>query len=167
MGAGKSTLGALLAQQLGWTFLDLDEEIVRAEQKSIADIFASAGEAAFRDLEHAALSLALQREGVVLALGGGAIETAANRRLLHQDGFTLLLYLEAPLEVLLARCEQQQLDKKAARRPVLEQRAELAQRFHRRKPWYESAHWTLHTSGRTPQEIAAAIVQQWNQTPWR
>ena len=55
MGAGKSTIGPRLAQSLGWTFIDLDEEIVRAQQKSIAQIFDSIGEARFRDLEKNAL----------------------------------------------------------------------------------------------------------------
>lgn len=166
MGAGKSTLGALLARGLGWTFVDLDEEIVRAEQKSIADIFASIGESSFRELERAALAQTLQHERIVLALGGGAIETDANRQLLQEDRETLLLYLEAPLDVLMTRCEQQQMENKAVRRPVLERRAELAQRFLRRQPLYESAHWTLHTSGRSPEEIVDAILLQWKQTPW-
>ena len=166
MGAGKSTLGDLLACGLGWTFVDLDEEIVRAQQKSIADIFASIGESGFRELERAALAQALQRERIVLALGGGAIETDANRLLLKEDRETLLLYLEAPLDVLMARCEQQQLENKAVRRPVLEKRAELAERFLRRRPLYESAHWTLHTTGRNPEEIVNAILQQWKQTQW-
>jgi shikimate kinase len=167
MGAGKSTLGLLLARELGWDFVDLDEEIVRAQQKNIADIFLSAGEAAFREVEHIALAKALQREAIVLALGGGAIETAANRQLLQQDRETLLLYLEAPLDVLIARCEGQQLETKAARRPVLDKRAELAVRFLNRMPLYEEAHWTLHTAGRNPEEITTAVLKQWKQTPWR
>lgn len=166
MGAGKSTLGALLAQQLGWTFVDLDEEIVRTQQRTIAEIFTADGEAAFRELERAALTHALQREKIVLALGGGAIETEANRQLLGEDPPTLLLYLEAPLDELMARCEQQMLKKNAARRPVLEKRSELAERFRRRRPLYESAHWTVHTTGRNPEEIVAAVLTQWKQTQW-
>ena len=158
MGAGKSTLGALLAQGLGWTFVDLDEEIVRAEQKSVADIFMLIGEASFRELERAALAGSLQRKNIVLALGGGAIETDANRQLLGKDRETLLLYLEAPLDELIARCEQQQLEKNAPRRPVLEKRSEITERFLRRKPLYESAHQTIHTSGQHPEEIVAEIL---------
>lgn len=166
MGAGKSTLGLLLARGLAWTFVDLDEEIVGAEQKNIADIFAAVGEAGFREMERLALAKTLQREGIVLALGGGAIETEANRQLLQQDRETLLVYLEAPLDVLIARCERQQLETKTARRPVLEKRAELAARFLSRMPLYEEAHWTLHTTGHDPEEITAAVLQRWKQTPW-
>lgn len=166
MGAGKSTLGPRLAQHLGWTFIDLDDEIVRAEQKSIAQIFDSIGEAHFRKLEQNALANILKLERVVLALGGGAIETEANRQLLHEDQGTLLLYLAAPLEVLIARCEQQQLERKAVRRPVLEKRAELMERFQRRRPLYELADWTIDTTGQTLDELVQSVVARWNTAPW-
>ncbi len=162
MGAGKSTVGVRLAEELGWLFVDLDEEIVRAERKSIAEIFALAGESRFREMEHRALSDAIRRDGLVLALGGGAVETGANLQMLTSDAETLLLYLEAPLELLIARCEQQQkTESEAARRPVLEQKAELTGRFARRKPLYERAHWTIQTSNCTQEDIVKLILSQW------
>jgi shikimate kinase len=162
MGAGKSTVGVRLARELGWAFVDLDDEIVRAEQKSIAEIFETAGEAEFRELEHRALATALQRSGIVLALGGGAIETSRNRQLFTGDAETLLLYLEAPFDVLIARCEEQYIEQsEAVRRPVLEKRAELAGRFLRRQPLYESAHWTIKTAGCDPDEIVQMILVRW------
>jgi shikimate kinase len=163
MGAGKSTIGPRLAERLGWTFIDLDDEIVRAEQKSIAEIFDSIGEARFRDLEQTALANTLRREHLVLALGGGAIETAANRQRIQEDQETLLLYLAAPLEVLIERCEQQQLHRKAVRRPILEKRAELTERFQRRRPLYELADWTLETTGKSLDELVHTIMAQWNE----
>ena len=164
MGAGKTTSGVRLARELGWSFIDLDEEIARAEQKSIAFIFESAGENSFRELEHLALRSALRQRNIVLALGGGAVETAANRQLLTEDIHTLLIYLESPLDVLIDRCEHQQsLQSEAARRPVLEKRLELTERFLRRQPLYESAHWTIETSGRTPEEVARAIFTRWQE----
>jgi shikimate kinase len=166
MGAGKSTLGPRLAQRLGWIFVDLDDEIVRAEQKSIAEIFDSIGEARFRDLEQNALDTTLRQENMVLALGGGAIETAANLQRLQQDDATLLLYLAAPLEVLIERCEQQQLHRKAVRRPILEQRAKLTERFQRRRPLYELADWTVDTNGKTLDELVHIIMAQWNKASW-
>lgn len=165
MGAGKSALGPRLAQRLGWSFIDLDDEIVRTEQKSIAHIFDSIGEAHFRKLEHAALASALKSERVVLALGGGAMETEANRHLLYEDQRTLLLYLAAPLEVLIARCEQQ-LEQKAVRRPILEKRAELRERFLRRQPLYESADWTVDTTSQTLDELVESVLARWNTAPW-
>ena len=161
MGAGKSTIGISLARELSWSFIDLDEEIVRAEQQSIAEIFETAGEACFRQLEHRALAATLERNEIVLALGGGALETAANRHLLAASPETLLVYLEAPLDILIARCEQQQISQaNAARRPVLEQRTALAARFERRRPLYESAHWTIPTAKSETEEIVHTILSR-------
>jgi shikimate kinase len=166
MGAGKSTLGPRLAQRLGWAFVDLDDEIVRAEQQSIAQIFDSIGEARFRRLEQNALAQTLQQENIVLALGGGAIETCTNRQRIQQDENTLLLYLAAPLQVLIERCEQQQLDRKAVRRPILERRAELTERFERRRPFYELADWTVDTTSQTSDELVATIMIRWHNAFW-
>jgi shikimate kinase len=162
MGAGKSTLGPRLAQRLQWTFIDLDDEIVRAEQKSIGQIFDSVGEVRFRQLEQNALQHVLAQNNIVLALGGGAIETEANRQLIRNDDETVLLYLAAPLEVLIERCEQQQLHRKAVRRPILEMRAELTERFDRRRPLYETADWTIETTGKTLDELVHILWGQWN-----
>ncbi|MEO6829225.1 MAG: shikimate kinase, partial [Acidobacteriaceae bacterium] len=132
--------------------------------QSIAEIFAARGEASFRQLEHRALAVVLARPQVVLALGGGAVETEATRQLLSGDPETLLIYLEAPLDVLIARCEQQEIaDANAARRPVLERRAELAARFHHRRPLYELAHWTIPTAGLDTVQIVQTILSRWNQ----
>jgi shikimate kinase len=166
MGAGKSTIGPRLAQQLGWSFIDLDDEIVRTEQKSIAQIFDSVGEARFRELEHDALANTLRLENIVLALGGGAIETDANRQRLHDDKGTILLYLAASLEILIERCEQQQLQSQAVRRPILEKRAELADRFQRRRPFYEMADWTLETSDQSLDQIVATILALLDKASW-
>jgi shikimate kinase len=167
MGAGKSTIGPRLAQRLGWTFIDLDDEIVRAEQQSISQIFDSIGEARFRELEQQALAVTLCRENIVLALGGGAIETLANRQRIQQDNATLLLYLAASLDKLVERCEQQQLQRKAVRRPILEKREELSERFQRRRPLYELADWTIDTTGKTLDELVDIIMLQWNKAPWK
>ena len=165
MGAGKSTVGLRLAKELGWTFVDLDEEIVRTEGKSIATIFESSGEAYFRDREHSALRKTLTHDGIVLALGGGAIETEANRPHLQENPETLLIYLEAPLEILMVRCEEQQLSNPTApRRPVLENRSELEKRFLRRKPLYEMAHWTVETAEADPEQTVQIILKRWRES---
>lgn len=162
MGAGKTTLGSLLAQKLGWTFIDLDDEIVRAERRTIAAIFESDGEPAFRELEHIALTHTLAQSHIVLALGGGAMENASNLPLLMKEAGTLLVYLQAPLEILVARCEQQQqTQSQAAHRPVLANRAELKARFLRRLPLYQSAHWTIDTAERSADDIVQTILMEW------
>lgn len=165
MGAGKSTVGPRLARELGWIFIDLDDEIVREEQRSIADIFLDSGEAYFREAEHRALIAALQRKNIVLALGGGAVESAANRQKLEENPEILSIYLEAPLETLIARCEwQHRSDANAPRRPVLERRAELTERFLRRKPLYETAHWTVATQDLNSEAIVLAILTRWRES---
>jgi shikimate kinase len=81
-GAGKSTVGALLAQRLDVPFRDVDEDIVRAAGKPISDIFTVDGEPAFRALEEQAVAVALAEHAGVLALGGGAILSERTRQLL-------------------------------------------------------------------------------------
>jgi len=164
MGAGKSTVGVRLAQLLGWSFVDLDEEIVRTEGKSIAGIFEESGETYFRQLENHALIEVLTRDGCVVALGGGALETVANQSALQNDPESLLVYLEAPLEALMARCEQQRLAHPAApRRPVFENRPELTARFLRRRPLYEAAHWRIETADTGMEETVQTILRKWNE----
>jgi shikimate kinase len=107
MGSGKTTIGRLLAEQLGWEFLDLDHEIERRDGRSVPQIFAESGEPHFRHLESAALAALLGHSRVVIALGGGAPEELGNRLLLEQTPRTAVVYLSAPLETLLDRCHRQ------------------------------------------------------------
>jgi len=73
MGAGKSTIGRILAKRVGWKFIDLDEEIERGEGHSIREIFDGKGEAHFRQLEYHYLQELSTAERVIVALGGGRI----------------------------------------------------------------------------------------------
>src|ERR1700683_4779598 len=76
MGSGKSTVGPLLARQLGWKFVDADDVIAAEAGATIPEIFAREGEAAFRERERAAIARLASEDALVLALGGGAIEDA-------------------------------------------------------------------------------------------
>ena len=104
MGAGKSTVGRALAEQLGWTFEDLDERIERREQRKVPEIFRESGEAEFRRAEHAALRELLPelRSGAerIVALGGGAFVEKRNARLLEAAGVprSYALIPETPAE---------------------------------------------------------------------
>ncbi len=133
MGAGKSTVGRLLAERLGWQFLDLDTLIEERTGLTIAQVIERDGEAAFRRLESQALATALGRKQVVLALGGGVAEILTNRLLLEQTPATLTVFLDAPFAVLVERCLQQE---NAAVRPFLADRARAEARYHRRLPHY-------------------------------
>jgi len=99
-GAGKSTVGKLLAGEMGRAFFDLDEEIIRVTGRSIPEIFANDGEAAFRDLETRVLRDVLSNQkNIVLATGGGAILRDENIDLLHRNG--KIYFIDRPLADLL------------------------------------------------------------------
>ena len=93
MGSGKSTIGRLLAERIGWHFVDLDAEIEAAESMSILDIFETRGEAEFRRIEREkmrALVRAIESgRPTVLALGGGAIVQHENHALLENNGVAI------------------------------------------------------------------------------
>ncbi len=161
MGSGKSTAGPLLAARLGWCFLDVDDVIEAEAGMKIAEIFARYGEAAFRERERATIARLAARDGLVLALGGGAIESAETRELLLDCPGTLLVHLEVELATTLARCGGTEHT-----RPVLADQANLARRYERRLPLYRMAHVSIRTDGLTPDEVVeAVIVKLRNQKP--
>jgi shikimate kinase len=157
MGSGKTTVGRMLAERLGWTFHDLDDEIERRTGKTVPQIFAESGEAAFRRQESAALASLLGQHRTVLALGGGAPETFTNQLMLEQTPHTAVVYLAAPLETLMARCERQAKDSSATVRPLL---SEAAERFQRRHPVYERlAQHRVTTTEMEEAEVVSAILE--------
>ncbi|HEY7402202.1 MAG TPA: shikimate kinase [Candidatus Angelobacter sp.] len=157
MGAGKTTVGRALAGRLRCQFQDLDDLIEQREGQSVAQIFASAGEAGFRQAESAALRDLLQEKtgssDLVLALGGGAFVQPQNRALLEQAGAITVL-LEAPLEELRRRC---QAEKKV--RPLAEQEARFAELFANRRADYELARFRVQTMDKPVEQIAAEVAQ--------
>jgi shikimate kinase len=156
MGAGKSTVGALLAQQLQWRFLDADSVLEDRARTSIAEIFTHQGETAFRRLEADVVHDLLREHHLVVAVGGGAVETAATRDVLLQSPETCVVFLEAPLEIMIARCEQQP---GAALRPVLNDRERLRDRFESRLPHYQKAHLVIETASLTPEQTSLEILK--------
>ena len=122
-GAGKSTVGRLLAQELNRPFFDLDEEIVRLAGRSIPEIFATDGEATFRNLETEVLREVLaNQKGIVLATGGGAVLRDENVDLLHRNG--KICFLDRPLEALLSTSDRPLANSEEAIRRRYEERYE-------------------------------------------
>jgi shikimate kinase len=160
MGSGKTTVGALLAERLGWRFLDLDREIERRDGRSVPEMFRESGEAHFRHLETAALASLLGQRRLVLALGGGAPEELGNRLLLEQTPHTAVVYLSAPYATLVERCAQQAAEPGAVARPVLADLAVAEERFHTRRPHYERiASHSVETSRMELEATVAAVLQ--------
>lgn len=157
MGAGKSTVGRMLAAQLGWRFIDIDAEVEQKYGTTIAAMFAAEGEEVFRRRESAAIARALGQQQAVIALGGGAPEILTNRLLLEQTANTAAVFLDAPFEVLFDRCV---LQEGAAVRPVLMDAAAAAARFHLRTPFYRRcAQHCISTADQNPLQTAAAVLE--------
>jgi shikimate kinase len=149
MGAGKSTVGRMLAAQLGLTFVDLDRAIEEAGHRSVRQIFAAEGEAAFRAIEHQTLAGILAGPAVVLAVGGGAVEQLESQRLLRAID---VVYLQVGYAEALARVGGD------ARRPMLA-RPDLAEVYQRRLAGYESvATVTVATGGRGAKAVCAEAL---------
>jgi shikimate kinase len=152
-GAGKSTIGALLAQALGRPFEDTDTIIETMAGKPIPEIFIDDGEPHFRKLEAEAVATALESFGGVLALGAGAIlaEQTRQRLLGHPVVYLVVDFSDVMKRVGLG-----------AGRPLLKinPRATMRHLLDQRRPFYEEvARYTVDTSGRTPDEVVTSIVE--------
>jgi len=153
MGAGKSTVGRLLARQLDWRFIDADDEIETAAGATIAEVFRQHGEPWFRQLERETVHRLISSQRLVLALGGGAIEDERTRSLLLTTEGTRLVHLEASLETVLKRCQGTD-----SLRPVLQDRPNLEDRYQRRLPLYRESHLTITVDSLPPSAIVNAIL---------
>lgn len=154
MGAGKSTIGRLLAAELRLPFQDSDQAIEERCGADIPWIFDMEGEQGFRDRETTMLEELVQARGIVLATGGGAVERAENRRLLVSQGFVVYLYTSVDRQF-----ERTARDRK---RPLLQTddpRARLEELMARRDPLYrESADLVVSTDGRNARSLAHELV---------
>jgi shikimate kinase len=153
MGAGKSTVGAILAQDLGWRFLDLDQVIEANSHRTIAEIFHDDGEAEFRRQERLAVHQLSGEDEIVLALGGGTVEDESTRSLLLRSPGNCLVFLHAELPDLLVRCTVE-----GKVRPLLAAPEALEARHTLRLPYYRAAHVTVTTTGLAPREVADRVL---------
>ncbi len=141
MGSGKSQVGAALARRLGWRFVDTDAEIVARGGRSIPAIFRESGEVHFRAIEQAVMREVIKRAQTVVATGGGAILSGANRRLMRNAG--PVVYLKAPVDVLLQRLGDD------PGRPLLgdDPRAALERLHHERAALYAQGSMAVDAAG--------------------
>ena len=134
MGAGKTAIGAALARKLGVDFIDSDDELVKAADRSISEIFERDGEAFFRARETEVIARLLQGPACILSTGGGAFLSGSNRDLIAETGVSV--WLKADLELLWSRVRHK------STRPLLrtaDPKATLAEIFEARGPIYAKA----------------------------
>jgi shikimate kinase len=155
--SGKTTVGTALAEALSAVFRDTDHDIETTAGTSVADLFVSEGEPHFRALEEQAVAAALSTHDGVLALGGGAVTSAATRELLvaYGRGGGTVVWLDVDLPSAAKRVGL------SRDRPILgvNPRAMLRQMLETRAPLYgEVATLTVHTGGRTPEDVVAEVL---------
>lgn len=154
MGSGKSTVGRVIARQLGRRFVDLDQSIERLAGQAIPRIFDEAGEEGFRDWEHAALREQAERlpgtGGIVLALGGGTYAFERNRDLLRS--FAVTIWLDADPVTLWERVRD------ASHRPLAQDREAFLRLHASRQESYARADFRIDASG-TPDRTATEIFR--------
>jgi shikimate kinase len=156
MGAGKTTVGKLLARQTGKVFIDCDEEIQRRTGVTIPHIFDVEGEAGFRQRESAVIKDLVQRDNVVLATGGGAISSEDNRAELSHNG--TVVYLKSSVHDLWQRTRHDR------NRPLLQTadpRARLRELFEQRDPLYmQVADLVIHTGKQSVHNLVLKLQQE-------
>lgn len=156
MGTGKTSTGRTLAQRLGRSFVDLDRMIEEDAGRSIPEIFASEGEAAFRALEKEAVKRVAARRALVISTGGGTVKDAANVTELKKNG--TIVCLTASVDAVLARTAH------VGDRPVLDQKDEgdrrraVADLMEERRDLYAVADYNVDTSELSPLQVVDDII---------
>jgi len=156
MGAGKTSVGQELARTLQWLFVDLDDVIRSRSGREIAEIFQQSGESEFRRLESQALKAVLSNlnSPTVLSIGGGAFVQPENRDLLRLNR-TRIVFLDAPPEILMARCRQH-----GVQRPLFQDENQFRQLYESRRTSYMKADLCLETSQLSVSQVAAEVVKE-------
>jgi shikimate kinase len=151
MGAGKTTVGQLLAAKLGLRFADSDLVIEQRDGRSIREIFTEDGEAAFRVAEYEVLAELMRGPDAVVAVGGGAVEYQSSRRLLRA---ARVIYLQVGYDEVMRRVGGD------TGRPLL-RRPDLADIYRRRLPVYQSvATLTVSTAGRPAEAVCQEVISR-------
>lgn len=155
MASGKSTIGRALADQIGWTFVDIDTEIEARAGKRITEIFAEVGEPVFRDLETAVLKAHIAHVEVgqprVIALGGGAFIQERNWQMVVNNGITV--WLDCPFDTVRRRLGDD------TTRPLATNRNGLGKLFDDRRPLYARADYRVAVDTDHIDEIVTRILK--------
>ena len=154
MGSGKSTIGRALADELGWGFCDLDEEIERREGTTISEIFETRGEPVFREIESAALKERVRSvergQPQVIALGGGAFASDANFELVSNHGVPI--WIDCPMATIERRVGVE------THRPLARDLESMRALFEVRRPTYARADYRIECDTDDPQTVVAKIL---------
>jgi shikimate kinase len=153
MGAGKSAVGRPLAEALGYRFLDADDALEQIAGRSIPEIFATDGEAGFRELETAVLGQIASWHSLVVATGGGVVTRPENWGHMRQG---VVVWLDAPAPLLLQR-----LRSDPTPRPLLQADdpgARLGELLAQRQPIYAQADLRVHQAGDGPAQVARQVL---------
>lgn len=152
MGCGKSSLGSLLAERLGWRFADLDEVIEGRTGVTVRRIFAAHGEARFRRLEHEALRAIAREPGrLIVALGGGAFLSEANRAIIRRSGVSV--WIDVPFRTLVRRVAGD------GARPLARSPEQLHALYRARLPFYFEADVRIRAGNAPTERIARDLLR--------
>lgn len=153
MGSGKSTVGRVLAKELGCPFIDLDEYISSEAGKTINEIFAESGEIAFRKMESICLEKVLNGDMAVIATGGGSVISVQNRILMRNRGY--IVNLLAPISLIMKRLHKSN-DRPLYAANITEDR--LSRLMDERKLFYADADIRIDTDNKSVEDVASIIV---------
>jgi shikimate kinase len=155
MACGKSTIGRRLADELGWAFADMDEDIESQQGCSIAHIFDTRGEDEFRGIETEALRKRVREvekgKPLVIAMGGGAFAQERNQEMLEENGVTV--WLDCPFEVVRERVDG------AADRPLARDPGKFRELYESRLSAYARAEYRVEITSDDPAATVAAILK--------
>lgn len=161
MGSGKSTLGRIIADRKGWKFIDTDEVVTDGAGRDIADLFATEGEAGFRDREVEAVALVSTHPGAVIATGGGAVLRPVNVDTMKRTG--LIFWLQAEPATLAARLAAE--SRQSTRPLIFEDDVEQTLRGildERQSAYRAAADFALSTDFLSPEEAADLVEALWH-----
>jgi shikimate kinase len=152
MAAGKTTLAQALARRLGWRVEDVDLLIESRERRTVAEIFAREGEPYFRSIERQVIWSLLPERHAVIATGGGTFIDPENRAAINADGVSV--WVDVPFEVLLNRIPAD------GRRPLANDRVQIALLYETRRLAYQQAQVRLDASLSRPEELVDQLIEQ-------